>query len=180
MKGYVKPALLVLIVLVAVTSLVLSGLTLYGFLRFREAGLATVKEARTALSDLTESGIQISVPLRDTFPVHASVPLRQEFAVPIRTTIPLSTTARVPIEIPIVGTYRVAVPVETQVPIDLEVVVPVSETLEVETAVALSTEVAVQVEMEQLGLGDLLEEIDGALAEVERGLQWPLSPRRAP
>lgn len=173
MKRFVGPVALVLALLLAMASLIVNGVVMYGLLRVRRAGLAAVTEARTALSGLSDRTIETTIPFHHTFPVRARVPLEQEFLVPIQMTIPISTVVWVPLEIPLLGTYQVAVPVEAQVPVDLQVVIPISQTVEVETSVVMDTEVPVQVEVGRLGLEDLLEHADTALAEMEQGLRWP-------
>lgn len=171
-RGFQR-VLLVIGALMVLASLILSSLTFYGLLRARRMGLRAVEQARAALSGLSEREIDTTVPIHHTLPISAAVPLQQEFEVPIQTTIPISTTAQVPIQIPVVGTYQIEVPVETRVPIDLDVIVPVSQTVQISTSVTLDTEVPVHVEVEQLGLSDLLEQIDDVLLGVKGALRWP-------
>ena len=176
MKRLLGSTAVLLALLLAVVSLVLSGLTAYGSLRARQAGLQSLAEARAAFSALTDSTISASVSLSHTFPIQARVPLEQDFVVPIQTTIPISTVAQVPVEIPLLGTYRHSVPVEAEVPVDLQVVIPISRTVEVETDVSLETEVPVQLSASSLGLDGLFSRLDAALARAQRGMRWPLAP----
>ena len=178
MKRIVGSVVVGIALLLAVLSLAVSGFTLYGLVRARRAGLSAVTEARAALSGLGDYTIETSIPFNQTFPIQAEVPLEQQFVIPIQTTIPLSTVVQVPVELPLLGRYELSVPVNAEVPLDLEVIVPISQTVEVETAVQVNTTVPVRVGVAQLGLGDLLEQIDAALAEVERGLRWPMTSGR--
>jgi hypothetical protein len=162
MKRFLGSTAVLLALLLAVVSLVLSGLTAYGSLRARQAGLQALAEARAAFSALTDSTISASVSLSHTFPIQARVPLEQDFVVPIQTTIPISTVAQVPVEIPLLGTYRLSVPVQAE-----------------ETDVSLETEVPVQLSARSLGLDGLFSRLDAALARAERGMRWPLAPAAA-
>ncbi|MBN1180600.1 MAG: hypothetical protein JXD18_15430 [Anaerolineae bacterium] len=172
MKDIVKTVLLVAAIVLSVVAIAVSVTTLIGFTSFQRAGLAAVQEARAGLGDLTGFTIETSVPVQQTFPIYAEVPFRQDFAVPIRTEIPISTVVEVPINVPIFGTYTLEVPVDTTVPIDLQLVIPVSQTVTVETSVTLDTEIPVRLELSQLGIDDLLDQVDQALAELEAGFQW--------
>ncbi|HIE38955.1 MAG TPA: hypothetical protein EYH30_06320 [Anaerolineales bacterium] len=176
MKRAIGSLALILALLLAVTSLVVSGFTLYGLLRARRAGLTAVTEAREALSSLSDQVIETSIPFHHALPIQAHVPLEQEFIIPIQTTVPFSAVVQVPIQIPVLGTYEMSVPINAEIPLDMQVVVPVSQTVSVETVVAVDTEVPVRLEVGQLGLEELLEQIDAALAEMERGLRWPMTP----
>lgn len=171
MKRYVGPVLIALALLFSVAALVLSSFTLVGALRFREAASTAVSQARDGLDGMESYSLQTSIPLSQTFPIQADVPLEQDFVVPIQMEIPLSTVVQVPLQIPVLGTYEVSVPVEARIPVDLQVVIPVSETLRVETAVTVNTQFPLRLDAAQLGLDDLLEQIDAALAEIERGLR---------
>lgn len=175
MKRFVVPALSVLALLLAVAAIAVGSFSLVLMVRLQRGALLAVTEARAALADVPERAIEISIPLQQTFPISASVPLRQDFVVPIQATLPISTVVRVPVEVPILGTYQMSVPVVTEVPIDLEVVIPVSQTVPVATEVSLDTEVPVRLEMDQLGLDDLLIEVDRVLGQIEQGLQSPFS-----
>jgi len=172
-KRFIGPIASILALILAAAALVVGGFALYGLLQARRVGLAAVTEARTSLAGLSDYTIDTTIPFHHSIPIDAEVPLRQDFVVPIQTTIPISTVARVPISIPLLGTYDLSVPVEAEVPVDLQVVIPVSQTVPVRTVVLLDTEVPVQVEIGRLGLDDLLEQLDGVLAQVEQGLQWP-------
>lgn len=173
MKRLAIPVLLGVSLVLALVALIVGGLALYGVRQFQAATLASVAEVRVALADLSERTFETNVPIRQSVPVSVSFPLDQEFLVPIRTTIPFSTTVRVPIEIPILGTRTINVPVQTEVPVDLEVVIPVSQTVSINTDVALNTDIPIQINLREMGLGDVLEELDGMLIEVEEDLQWP-------
>lgn len=170
MKRYAAPALIALALLLSVAALVVSSITLVAALRFRQAAATAVSDARSALGSLDSYALETSIPLSQTFPIAADVPLQQDFVVPIRTEIPLSTVVHVPVQIPIIGTYDLSVPVEARIPVNLQVVIPVSETLRVETAVQVDAQFPLRLDAAQLGLGDLLGQLDAALAEVEQGL----------
>jgi|GEM_PF-918887 hypothetical protein len=176
MKRILATVAVVLALVFSTISLLVNGVLLYGLLQARQAGLEAVAAARTALSGLNDRVIEASVPLHHALPIEAIVPVQQDLIVPIHTTLPFSTTVSVPVDLPIVGEYRLSVPVQAEVPVDLEVVVPLSQTVRVETVVQVDTEVPVQVEMRQLGIDDLIAQIDEALAAMERKLQNPLSP----
>jgi hypothetical protein len=170
----IAPAALVLALILSLAALVVGSLALYGVRRIQQGTLVAVTEARSALSQVSDYTVETSIPISQTFPVAADIPLEQDFVVPIRTTVPISATVQVPVRVPILGTYQMAVPVAADVPIDLRVVIPVSQTVVVSTAVTLDTEVPVRLELRQLGLDDLVEQIDGALGQMERELQgWP-------
>ncbi len=171
MKRYIGPAAIVLAVVLAIVSLVVSGMTLYTLLRVRSSALNAVAEARQALTTLDEQTIETTIPLQQTFPIHAAVPLQEEFLVPIHTTIPISTVVQVPVQIPLFGTYEINVPVETDVPINLEVVIPISRTVPIDTQVVVDTVIPVRLELARLGLDDLLQQVDEMLEGVAQGLE---------
>jgi len=160
----------------AVLSLSLNAFLLYSLLQARQAGLEAVAEARAALATLNDRTIEAQVPIHHAVPVQATLPVRQDFAIPVQTTLPISTVVTVPLDLPLVGRYEIAVPVQAEIPLDLEVVVPVSQTVSLETTVQLDTEVPVRIEVQRLGLEDLLGQLDAALAQVEQALRGPLSP----
>jgi len=170
-KRYAGPALIALALFFSIVALALSGIILYSALRFQRAAAAAVSDARRVLGSLDSYALETSIPLSQTFPIQANVPLQQDFVVPIRTEIPLSTVVHVPVQIPIVGTYDLSVPVEARIPVNLQVVIPVSETLRVETSVSVDTQFPLRLDAAQLGLGELLGQLDAALAEVEQGLR---------
>ncbi len=174
MKRIVGPVALGLALLLAVVSLITSGLALCGLLRARQVGLTAVQDVRAALSALSNETIETSIPFSGTLPIRARVPLEQQFTIPIHTTVPFSTVVQVPIQVPVLGRYEFSVPVNTEVPLDLVVTVPVSQTVEVNTAVTVNAEVPVRLEVARLGLDDLLRRLETTLAEVERKLQWPM------
>lgn len=171
MKRYVGPVSITLALLFSLVALVLSSITLVGALRFRQALSTAVGQARDGLDGLDSYSLQTSIPLSQTFPIQADVPLQQDFVVPIRTEIPLSTVVQVPLQIPVLGTYEVSVPVEARIPVNIQVVIPVSETLRVETVVTVDTQFPLRLDAAQLGLGNLLAQLDAALAEIEQGLR---------
>jgi hypothetical protein len=173
MKRFLVPAGLVLALLISVAALVVGGLALYGVRQFQQGALTAVMEARSMLSGVTDQTIETTIPIRQTFPINAEVPLDQEFVVPIQTTLPISVVVDVPVQLPLLGTYEVTVPVDTEVPIDLQVVIPISQTVPVNTEVTLDTEVPIRLTLDQLGLGDMVEEVDQGLEEVEQQLQEP-------
>ena len=170
MRRFVGTTAVVLALLLAILALITSGVTLYGLLQARRSGLEAIAEARAALRDLGNQTIDTTIPFNSTFPIQTDVPFQQEFAVPIHTTIPISTVVQVPVTLPVLGTYEISVPVATDVPIDLDIVVPISQTVRVETTVEVNTSVPLHLEVSQLGIQDLLEQIDAALAEMEDGL----------
>ena len=176
MKRFLTTVAVVLAIIFSTVSLLVNGVLLYGLLQARQAGLEAVATARIALSDLNDRVIETSVPLHHALPIEATVPVRQDLIVPIHTTLPLSTTVSVPVDIPLLGEYRLPIPVEAEVPVDLEIVVPLSQTVRVETVVQVDTDVPVRVEVSQLGIDDLIGQIDEVLARIERGLRNPLSP----
>ena len=172
MKDVIKTVLIVAAVVLALVSLGLNVFVLIGVRNFQNAGLEAIQTARTGLTDVSDLAIDTTVPIQQTFPIHAEVPLEQEFSVPIQTQIPISTVVEVPIQLPLLGARVIEVPVDTSVPIDLQVVIPVSQTVAVDTSVTLDTEVPVNLELADLGLGDLIDQIDQALTELEDGLSW--------
>jgi hypothetical protein len=174
MKDVVKTVLIVAAVVLAVVSLSLNIIVLVGMRNFQIAGLQAIATARTGLVGVSDFVIDTTVPIQQTFPIYAEVPLEQEFSVPIQTEIPISTVVEVPIQIPVLGTRVIEVPVDTSVPIDLQVVIPVSQTVSVDTSVTLDTEVPVNLELEDLGLNEILDQVDAALQLLEDGLSWPL------
>lgn len=173
MKRFLVPVGLVLALLLSVAALVVGGLALYGVRQLQQGALTAVTEARSTLEGFTDRTIETSIPIRQTFPIDAQVPLEQEFVVPIQTTLPISVVIDVPVQLPLLGTYEVTVPVDTDVPIDLEVVIPISQTVPVNTEVTLDTEVPIRLSFDQLGLDDLMEDVDQGLLEVEQQLQQP-------
>ena len=177
MKRFLGTIAVVLALVLAVLALIVSSVTLYGLLQARQSGLEAIADARAALSDLNNQAIDTTIPFHSTFPIQTDVPLQQEFVVPIHTTIPISTVVQVPVTLPILGTYDLSVPVVTDVPIDLDIVVPLSQTVRVETAVEVNTTVPLHLELGQLGLDDLLEQIDAALGEIEEGLSGSPTPQ---
>ena len=177
MKDVIKTVLIVAAVLLALVSLSLNIVTLIGLRNFQTAGLEAIQTARAGLTEVSDYAIETTIPIQQTFPIHAQVPLQQEFSVPIQTEIPISTVVEVPIRIPVLGTYQVEVPVDTSVPIDMQVVIPVSQTVAVDTSVTLDTEVPVHLELEDLGLDVLVDQIDEALQLLEEGMTWPLGSR---
>ncbi|MBN1955274.1 MAG: hypothetical protein JW900_09525 [Anaerolineae bacterium] len=173
MKRFLQVTTLILAILLATVSLVANGFLMYGLGQARVAALQSIAMARNALADLQDHSAEISIPFQQTFPIHARVPLQEEFIIPIQTTLPVSTVVQVPIAIPVLGTYEVAVPVEAVVPINLEVAIPFSRTIDVDLQVDVDTSVPFQVSVSQMGLEGLFEQIDRALAEIEQGLRWP-------
>jgi hypothetical protein len=170
MKRIIGPVAIVLALVLAVAALLISGVTLYGALQFRQAARASVSDARAALAGLHGYTAEFTVPFQQTFPISAQVPLQRDFVVPIQTTLPFSTVVHVPVSIPILGTYQVAVPVQTEIDVNLQVIIPISETLAVETTVTVDTEVPIAIDMAQLGLDSLLTQVNAALGQLEEGL----------
>lgn len=173
MKRFLVPAGLVLALLLSVAALVVGGLALYGVRQLQQGALTAVAEARSTLAGITDQTIETTIPIRQTFPIDAEVPLNQEFVVPIQTTLPISVVVDVPVQLPLLGTYEVTVPVDTEVPIDLQVVIPISQTVPVNTEVTLDTEVPIRLSLDQLGMDDVLEDIDQGLQDVEQQLREP-------
>lgn len=176
MKRILATVAVVLALIFSTISLLVDGVLLYSLLQTREAGLETIAVTRSFLSNLSERTIEATVPLHHAVPVEATVPVRQNLVVPIHTTLPISTDVSVLIDFPLVGERSISFPVQAEVPVDLEVAIPISQTVQVETVVQVDTEVPIQVEMSQLGLDDLLAQVDEILAAMERELRNPLAP----
>jgi len=172
MRDTLRTGAFALVAALAVAAIALSCVTSIGLLAVGRAARSALGEARTALSGVTDQTIEVAVPLRQTLPISAEVPLTQEFVVPIRTTIPISTVARVPVEVPVLGTYWAEVPVEAEVPVDLQLVVPVSQVLSVETTVDIDTMLPVRLDMAGSGLGEVFAGFADALAQMEQSLRW--------
>ncbi|MGD1993158.1 MAG: hypothetical protein PVI59_08200 [Anaerolineae bacterium] len=173
MRRFLVPVGLVLALLLSVAALVVGSLAFYGVRQLQQGALAAVTEARSALAGITDQTIETSIPIHQTFPIDADVPLEQEFVIPVQTTLPISVTVDVPVQLPLLGTYEMTVPVDTSVPIDLQVVIPISQTVPVETSVTLDMEVPIRLTLDQLGLDDLLQDVDQRLEQVERQLRQP-------
>ncbi len=173
MNRFFSVTALLIALLASLISLTVSAGLFYGAVRLRTAGLESLAQARTALSTLSEYTIDTTLPFQQTFPIHTTVPFQEEFHVPIQTTVPISTVVEIPVQIPVLGTYQVAIPVQTDIPVNVEVTIPISQAVEIDTEVTVDTQVPVHIEVGQLGLDEILGQIDSMLAEIEEGLRWP-------
>jgi hypothetical protein len=172
-KGY----RVVLIVLAALTlvSLALSGATALWSLYTRQITLAALSGARATVAGVSDETISYPFAVNREIPITASVPISKSLVVPIRATIPVSTVVIIPVNAGILGTFDLDVPIRTMIPVNLNVTAPISETVSIATTVQLNLDVPVEIPIAQTALAGYLENVDAALAQVERKLESPLS-----
>ena len=129
------------------------------------------------------------VPISATIPVSASVPFSETIDVPINTNIPINATISVPL--PAIGNIPIPIPIVTNIPVNLDVQVPISRTIPVEldipvdliievpveSQVPIETEVPVQFDfpvtlpLEDMGLQQLIQQVQAALDSLIRLLE---------
>ncbi len=172
-KGYLI-ALIVLAVLTLV-SLMLNGITILWSLYTRQINLAMLAGARATVSDLSDETISYTFEVNQGIPISATVPISKSVVVPIRATIPVSTVVIIPVSAGILGSFDLNVPIRTMIPVNLDVTVPISETVNVATTVPLNVDVPIRIPIAETPLAGYLDNLDMALAEVERKLASPLS-----
>ena len=171
--------LMILLILLTLLSLALNGVVIYGLLQAQEIALATVADARAALTGIGDDTFSYTFEVNKEIPVAASVPFHEEITVPVQTTVPISTTVVVPINLGIT-TYDMEIPIRTLVPINLEFTVPVSKTVHVATTVPLDLEVPIEIPIADTPIVGYLEDLDADLGKLEEKLADPLemSPLR--
>lgn len=124
------------------------------------------------------------VPISATIPVSASVPFSETIDVPIDTTIPINTRVSVPL--PALGNIPIPIPIVTAIPVNLDVQVPISRSIPVqldipvnltvnvpvESEVPVQSDVPVQLEfpvtlpLDDMGLGQIIQQVQAALDDL--------------
>lgn len=171
MKRILGPAMIVLSLILSVAALAIGGAAYLTARQLRLGLLEAVVQARAAVSDLPTQSVEVPIHIQETFPISAQVPIREEFTVPIQTVLPIATEVEVPLNLPLLGERQIRVPIKADVPIRVEVTIPISRTVALETALTVDTEIPVQIDLEGMGITEILGQLDARLAEVEDRLR---------
>lgn len=172
-KGY--PIALIVLAILTTVSLALNVITILWLLDARQIALSVLAGARTAVVALGDETLVYTFEVNREIPITASIPISKSVVVPIRTTIPVSTVVIIPVRAGILGTFAVDVPIRTMIPVNLDVTVPLSETVEIATTVPVSLDVPIQIPIAETPVAGYLEELNMALAQIEKRLKSPLS-----
>jgi hypothetical protein len=163
--------------LLVLASLALNLLIVVQLASARRAVLRLAEEAARELAPLEEAHIRYDVQVRQSLPVAAQVPFRENLTVPIQATIPVSVVVPIHqrVEVPVdAGLLRfnlefpldLDVPVRLEVPVDLQVPVAISRTVDLSTTVPVSLTIPVDIPLADTPLGPALrrarEMIEGA------------------
>ncbi|HDD24369.1 MAG TPA: hypothetical protein ENF52_02920 [Chloroflexi bacterium] len=165
---------LVIVACMALVSLLLNAVILFGLLRARRiamdaqvAAVEGIADVRQMLTSIGDDTFTYTFHIQEKIPVAASIPFEETLTVPINTTVPIDTVVIIPINAGPLGTFDVDVPIRTVIPIDLEVTVPISQTVDIATTVPLDFAVPVEIRLDETPLIGYLDELDQGLAQME-------------
>jgi hypothetical protein len=161
------------------TVLVLASLALNLFIivqleRARQQALVLADQLTLSLMPLENERIQYTVRIRETVPVTAQIPFRENLNVPIRSTIPISLTVpiRQNVQVPVdTGLLKfnldvpidLEVPLNLDVPISLDVPVAISRTVSISTVVPISLTIPVDIPLADTPFGPALRQLREAV-----------------
>ncbi len=171
-RGY--SVALVIVACMALVSLLLNAVILFGLLRARriamDAQVAAVEgigDIRQMVTGIGDDTFAYTFHIQQEIPVAASIPFAEDLTVPINTTVPIDTVVSIPVNVGPLGTFDVDVPIRTVIPINLEVTIPVSQTVDINTTVPLDFAVPVEIPLNETPLIGYLNELDQGLAQME-------------
>jgi hypothetical protein len=142
--------------------------------------LAVIIQARTvareqvsslaaAVGKARQDVFTANIAVKQAVPVHAAVPVQQNFSIPISTTVAINQSAEVPLNTPF-GQYNVPVPLNFQVPVNTTVPIAINRTIDINTTVDLDLTVPLKIPIAETSLADYLTELQRDLEELSRRL----------
>lgn len=173
-----KKGHLIALIVLSVLALILLALNIANALwslYTRQITLSVLASARTTVAAIGDETLSYTFGVNREIPIAASVLISKPVVVPIHTTIPVSTVVIIPVKAGILGTFDLDVPIRTMIPINLDVTVPISETVEIATTVPVDLDVPIRIPIAETPLAGYLENLDAALAQVEKRLKNPLN-----
>lgn len=150
-------------------SLLLHILELAVIIRTRAVAREQVNNLATAMGNAKQDVLTANIALKQAVPIHAAIPVQQNFSIPISTTVAIHQSIEVPLNTPF-GQYNVPVPLNFQVPVNTIVPIAINRTIDVDTTVNLDLSVPIKIPIAETSLADYLTELQRYLEELSRRL----------
>jgi hypothetical protein len=164
----------ILWVIVIILLLINVGL-LYALNVARLTAVESLAKAEAMLEKLSQEVVVYNVPINQSIPVKADVPLNQTLQVPINTVIPIDQQMKVPLKT-LAGDVMLDVPVKTDVAIDTVVPVDFNDTIRVDTSVELNTTVPVEIAVGRTSLAGYVKQARLDVAQLKYYLSLGSEP----
>lgn len=136
-------------------------------------GRAQAREQLAALATQVAAAQQevlvFDVPINQTVPVNAEIPLRQHMMIPISTTVVLNRSVAIPLTTPL-GETRIPVPIDIEVPINTTVPVLISDTVAISAPVMLNLTLPIEIPISQSPFAHYLDALERTLDTLRKEL----------
>ncbi len=127
------------------------------------------------VGDARDDVITVSVPIKQSVPISATIPVYQQLAVPIKTTVEIDQPIEIPISTPF-GSTSVQLPIKLRVPIDTSVPITINEQVVINTSVNLDTTIPISIPLRDTHIAVYLENLQRNLIALSKRLSNPTNP----
>ncbi|NBD36701.1 MAG: FHA domain-containing protein [Chloroflexi bacterium] len=151
----------------ALISLLLNVVLIAKLGRVASVGREIVTEMEGAFDDLNSEGITLDVEISQSIPISVSVPIDEVFNVDVEDNVTIDKVVQTEVTIPVVNrSVLIDIPIRATLPLDEIVPVHFQETIRFNEEIPVELSVPIHLDPEALGLGPLMEKIQGWMAQL--------------
>ncbi len=152
----------------ALISLVINIVLVAKLSRVAGVGGEIMAEVGGAVDESLTEGITLDIDISQSIPISTSVPIDEKLDVHVKHNVTIDEVVRTEVFIPVANrSVNINIPIRATIPLDLVVPVHVQETIHFNEDIPVDTSVPIHLDPEALGLGPLMEKIQGWMARLQ-------------
>lgn len=152
----------------ALISLLLNVVLIAKLGRVASVGREIAMEMEGAFDDLLSEGITLEVEISQSIPISVSVPIDEVFNVDVEDNVTIDKVIQTQVTIPVINrSVTIDIPIRATIPLDEIVPVHFQETIHFNEEIPVDLSVPIHLDPEALGLGPLMEKIQGWMARLQ-------------
>ena len=151
----------------ALISLVINVVLVAKLSRVASIGGEIMAEVGGAVDESLTKGITLDIEISQSIPISVSVPIDEELDVHVKHDVVIDEVVRTEVFIPVANrSVNINIPIRATIPLDLVVPVHVQETVNFNEEIPVDASVPIHLDPEALGLGPLIEQIQGWVSQL--------------